>query len=374
MTTGLVWHERYMWHDTGNMFGPPALQQFIQPLPHPERAETKRRIKNLLDVSGLAARLTPIEPRAATEAELIRFHDPAYVQRVRAVSEAGAGQLAVRFGATPIGAGGYDIARLAAGGGIALCEAVLEGKVDNGYALVRPPGHHACASEAMGFCIFGNVALAALHLLAARGLDRIAIVDWDAHHGNGTQSAFWRDPRVLTISIHQDGCFPPGSGTIAETGEGPGRGFNLNIPLPPGSGNGAYRAAFERVVLPALHAFRPQFVLVASGLDAGAQDPLARMMVTASGYRWMARSLLDAAGELCAGRVAAIHEGGYSESYVPFLCAGIVEELLGGGMVVADPFAGLDATPYQALQPAQADVIAQVESVLLNAPFRTALA
>ncbi|MSQ69951.1 MAG: class II histone deacetylase [Betaproteobacteria bacterium] len=358
-----------MWHDTGNLFGPPALQRFIQPLPHPERPETKRRIKNLLDMAGLTPRLTEIEPRLAMENELQRFHTAEYVRQVREVSAGGGGQLARRFGATPIGQGGYEIALLAAGGAIALADAVLDGRVDNGYALVRPPGHHARPDEAMGFCVFGNVAIAGLHLLEARGLERIAIVDWDAHHGNGTQEAFWRDPRALTISIHQAGCYPPDSGPAEETGEGPGRGYNLNIPLPPGSGNGAYRACFERVVIPALRAYRPQFILVASGLDAGAQDPLARMMVTASGYRWMARELLATARDLCGGKVAAIHEGGYSESYVPFLCVAVIEELLGVRSDVEDPFAGLDGQPYQELQPHQADIIGVAERLLRTAPF-----
>ncbi|MFM7568895.1 MAG: class II histone deacetylase [Betaproteobacteria bacterium] len=372
--TGLVWNERFMWHDTGNMFGPPAMQRFIQPLPHPERPETKRRIKNLLDVSGLADKMIAVEPRTATDAELLRFHTEAYVRRVRETSALGGGQLAKRFGATPIAQGGFDIAALAAGGAIELCDAVLDGKLDNGYALVRPPGHHARPDEAMGFCIFGNVAIAGRHLLEARGLERIAVVDWDAHHGNGTQEAFWSDPRALTLSIHQDGCYPPDSGALTDIGDGPGRGFNINIPLPPGSGNGAYRASFERVVLPALRAFRPQFILVASGLDAGAQDPLARMMVTSSGYRVMARELISVANELCGGRLAAIHEGGYSESYVPFICMAVIEELLGFRSEVEDPFAGLGSQPYQDLQPQQSDVISAAEQVMRAAPFFAAAA
>src|SRR5262249_15589413 len=158
------------------------------------------------------------------------------------------------------------------------------------------------ADAAMGFCLFGNVAVAAHHALAARGLERIAVVDYDVHHGNGTQAAFYDDPRVLTISLHQDSCFPPGSGPLEETGAGAGEGFNVNVPLPPGSGDGAYEAAFERVVVPALERFRPQLILVASGFDASAMDPLGRMMVSPRGFGRIASLVLDAADRLCDGK------------------------------------------------------------------------
>src|SRR5207245_4931477 len=159
---------------------------------------------------------------------------------------------------------------------------------------------------------------------------RVAIVDWDVHHGNGTEHAFYSDPSVLTLSIHQDNNYPPASGAITDTGDGAGRGYNINVPLPAGSGVGAYVATFERVVAPALRAFRPELVLVASGLDASAMDPLASMMMTSDGYRTLTRIMLDVAGEVCGGRLVACHEGGYSPAYVPYCGLAIMEELAGG--------------------------------------------
>ena len=233
MATGLVWDERYMWHDSGNHFGPPS--PWLEPTPHLESADAKRRIKNLLDASGLSADLVAIAARPATDGEILRAHKPGYVERIKAISAGGGGNIA-KVATTHIGANGFAIAALSAGGAIAAVDAVIDGAVKNAYALIRPPGHHAEPDEGKGFCVFNNAAIAALHAIEARGLARIAVVDWDAHHGNGTQAIFWEDPRVLAISLHQDDVFPPGSGLAAEIGAGPGRGFTINVPLPPGSG------------------------------------------------------------------------------------------------------------------------------------------
>jgi acetoin utilization deacetylase AcuC-like enzyme len=363
MRTGFVWHERYMWHNTGRASGPflSDASGWLEPdWRHTENSDTKRRMRNLLDVSGLLDQLVRIDPRAATVDELCRFHTPAYVEHVRELS-AGAGGEGVD-GTTVIGKGSYEVALLAAGGVIAAVDAVLDGVVDNAYALVRPAGHHALPDAAMGFCLFGNVAVAAHHARAARGLERVAVVDWDVHHGNGTQAAFYADPSVLTISLHQDNCFPPGSGLIEETGAGAGEGFNVNVPLPPGSGDGAYEAAFERVVVPALERFRPQLILVASGLDASAMDPLGRMMVSPRGYGRMAELLLDAAARLCDGRVVMAHEGGYSAELVPFCGLAIVEQMAGVATEVRGSI--LQEFPehmgQQELQPHEAALIERV--------------
>ena len=214
---------------------------------------------------------------------------------------------------------------------------MLDGEVDNVYALVRPPGHHALAGEGMGFCLFGNVSVAAHHLRQARGLARVAIVDWDVHHGNGTQSAFYDDPSVLTISLHQDGCFPLFSGAVEDNGEGAGAGANINIPLPRGGGRGAYVAAFERVVVPALERFAPDFIIVANGLDASAMDPLGRMQMHSDAYRELTKLIMGAADRLCEGRLVVEHEGGYSSAYVPFCGLAIVEQLSGLASGVEDP-------------------------------------
>ncbi|MBB4661861.1 class II histone deacetylase [Conexibacter arvalis] len=363
MQTGFVWHERYMWHNTGRASGPflSDASGWLEPdWRHTENSDTKRRLRNLLDVSGLLDRLVRIDPRPATVEELCRFHAPEYVERVRELS-AGAGGEGVD-GTTVIGKGSYEVALLAAGGVIAAVDAVLDGTVDNAYALVRPAGHHALADAAMGFCLFGNVAVAAHHARVARGLERVAVVDWDVHHGNGTQAAFYDDPSVLTISLHQDNCFPPGSGLVEETGAGAGEGFNINVPLPPGSGDGAYEAAFERIVVPALERFEPQLILVASGLDASAMDPLGRMMLSPRGYGRIAEQLLDAAARLCDGRVAMAHEGGYSAELVPFCGLAVIERMAGvetkvRGTILQEFPAGMG---QQQLQPHEAALIDRV--------------
>lgn len=300
MPTGFVFHELYLWHNTWNwaLVFPPGLT--VQPGEHAENPETKRRFKNLLEVSGLMDHLTPIKPRPATEAEILRFHTPAHLDKIRRMSAAGGGDASEL---TPFGSGSYEIALLAAGGTIEALDAVLSGRVRNAYALVRPPGHHATQDVGMGFCLFGNVAIAILHAQAVRGVGRVATVDWDVHHGNGTQAAFYDTPDVLTISLHQDNLFPANSGGLQERGVGRGEGYNLNIPLPPGCGDGAYIEAMRRVVLPALERYRPEMIVVPSGFDASGVDPLGRMMVSAEGFRQMTALLMEAADRLCGGRL-----------------------------------------------------------------------
>ncbi|MEQ8799442.1 MAG: class II histone deacetylase [Salinisphaeraceae bacterium] len=357
--TGLVWHELYMWHDTGRAAGlmPPGLA--VQPGEHFENEHTKRRLKNLLDVSGLSAELAQVAPRRATAAEILRVHTSAYHDRVAALAETGgaAGDF------TPMGPGSYDIALLSAGGVLALAETVVEGRVRNGYALVRPPGHHAMPDTGMGFCIFSNAAIAGRALLDAHGLERIAFVDWDVHHGNGTEAAFYEEPRALTISVHQDRCFPPDTGAAADTGAGAGTGYNLNIPLPPGAGLGAYEACFDRVVIPALQRYRPEMIIVPSGFDGGAFDPLGRMMLYADGYRRLTRRLMAAADSLCGGRLMFCHEGGYSAPTVPYFGLAVLETLSGHDTGIADPFHEfMSNLGQQELQPHQEAVIAQAQS------------
>ena len=242
---------------------------------------------------------------------------------------------------------------------------MLDGKIDNAYALVRPPGHHALADMGMGFCVFGNAAIAGMHLLEERKLERIALVDWDVHHGNGTQAAFWDNPAALTISIHQDNCFPPDSGHISETGGGAGEGFNLNVPLPPGSGTGAYEAVYDRIVIPALQKFKPDFIIVPSGFDAGAHDPLGRQMLTSEAFRSLTAKMMQVADDVCGGRLVMCHEGGYSGYTVPFFGLAVLEQLSGISSGVEDPFepvlAGLGGHP---LQPHQDALIREVEPLL----------
>lgn len=355
MTTGFVWDESYMWHDTGSAAAFLPAGGTIQPDTHAENPQTKRRLRNLLEVSGLLDDLASIEPREATREELLRYHTQEYVDTIERKSEASGGNAGEL---TPFGPGSYEIARLAVGGVIEATDAVLDGEVDNAYVLSRPPGHHAEADRGRGFCIFGNVALAAKHALETRSTDRIAVVDFDVHHGNGTEKAFIDDPRALTISIHQDNNYPLGSGELDDTGEGDGSGYALNLPLPPGSGVGAYEASFERFVVPALSEFDPDLIYLASGFDGSAIDPLGRMMLHSDGYRELTRMLLDAAAEHCDGHLVAAHEGGYSTAYVPFAGLATIEEMSGRDSGIKDPFLEIfDEYGYQDLQPHQERVI-----------------
>jgi len=365
--TGLVWREIFMWHDASPLASVlPSGNGLIEPDEPAENAGTKRRIKNLLDVSGLTERLAPIASRPATIDELMLAHERAYIETIRAMNaEGGDAKLDAPIGETPFGPGGFDIAALAAGGVLAAVDAILSGDVRNAYALVRPPGHHAEAAHGFGFCIFNHGALAARYGMRKHGLGRVAIVDWDVHHGNGAEHIFWRERDVLTISIHQDGAFPPGSGPIDANGEGAGEGYNLNIPMPPGSGVGAYLAAFERVVLPALRRFRPDFIVVPCGFDAGFYDPLARMMLHSDCFRTMTRLVQEATEALCGGRLLLCHEGGYHKTTAPFYGLAVIEQLSGERTAIKDPFLPIAAGfSHQALQPHQDAVIRAAEELV----------
>ena len=364
--TGFVWSERFAWHDHGPSGGPVPAYGWIQPEPHIESVDTKRRLLSLLDACGLLGDLDRLTPRPATVDEVCRFHQRGYVERIRELSAANGGDAG--FG-TVFGPGSYDVALLAAGGCIVAVEAVLDGTIDGAYALVRPPGHHATPESGMGFCIFGNVAIAVMHARATRNVGRVAVVDWDVHHGNGTEHAFYRDADVLTISIHQDGGFPPDTGRLGDRGAGPGSGTNLNLPLPPGCGWGAYDAAFDRVVLPAIRRFRPDLIVVACGFDASGFDPLGRMMLYSGAYRKMTERLVALADELCSGRLVVCHEGGYSTFTVPFCGLAVIEALTGQAARVEDPFEPMIMSMAgQELQRHQAAVIEQAEAAVARVP------
>ena len=338
--TGLIWDERCMWHNSGLYFGPQDTSPWIEPLPHIENVEAKRRIKNLLDASGVSKELKVSEVEKATKEDILRVHTESYFEEVAEVSNRGGGQLAKRskLGSTFIGGLGIDIALIAAGGALTAVKSVLDGEMNNAYALIRPPGHHAEANEALGFCVFANAAIAGRYALDERKLDRVAFLDWDVHHGNGTQSIFWQDKRAYTISIHQDNCFPPGSGRIEEIGEGEATGTNLNIPLPPGSGEGAYLAAFDRIIEPILIKYQPQLIIVPCGFDAGIHDPLGRMMLTSESFRRLTERVMRLADTVCDGKLIMTHEGGYSPHSVPFHCLAVMEQLSGINSGVEDPY------------------------------------
>jgi acetoin utilization deacetylase AcuC-like enzyme len=362
VSTGWVADELLFWHDTGSGAHFVPSGPWVEPMPHADSPATKRRFWSLVERSGLGAQLTRIAPRPATEADLLRLHTPAYVEKVRALSAANGGEAGID---AMVGRGSYEIALLSAGAAYRAVDAVLRGEVDNAYALCRPAGHHALADLGIGMCLFANVALAILRAREEHGVGRIAVVDWDVHHGNGTQAAFYEDPSVLTISLHQDDWLPPDSGHVTENGAGAGEGTALNVPLPAGSGWAAYRAAMERVVVPAVERFAPELVIVASGLDAAGFDPLARMMLHSEAYRAMTGMLLEASG----GRLAMCHEGGYDAAYVPFCGLAILEELSGIRTECADPFLGvLQRGPGETLQPHQDAAVARAAALVDRVP------
>jgi acetoin utilization deacetylase AcuC-like enzyme len=338
MTTAFVFHERYLWHESGTWS---ELSPWVQPSSMAEGPEAKRRIRNLLDISGLLTHLESIAPRPASRAEIERFHTGDYVDRIVELSGGVGGDAG---GWSPFRQGAYDIALLSAGGVITAVDAVLDGRVDNAYALVRPPGHHASPPTGDGFCLFNNIGVAVRHA-QHRGVGRIAVVDWDVHHGNGTEAGFYDDPTVLTVSVHQDGLFPLDSGHRSSNGTGRGAGANLNVPLPAGCGTGAYLDAMDRVVGPALRRFEPELIVVACGLDANFMDPLARMMLDSNSYRAMAGRLLELSRELCGGQLVLAHEGGYSPEVVPFCALAIIEEMSGHLSGVVDPLLAFNQVP-----------------------------
>ena len=215
---------------------------------------------------------------------------------------------------------------------------MLAGEVDNAYALVRPPGHHAERDWGRGYCMLANAPLAIMKARAELGCGRVAVVDWDVHHGNGTEQAFYDDPDTLTISLHQDRLYPTDTGLMPSTsGRVTGEGANINIPLPAGSGRGAYLAAFDQVVQPALRRFGPDLIVVTSGFDAGGLDPLGRMMLSAETFSELSRRVRVLAEQLCGGRLAMTHEGGYSELHAPFCGLRVLEELSGAYTGVRRP-------------------------------------
>jgi acetoin utilization deacetylase AcuC-like enzyme len=299
---------------------------YPEPVPHFSSPAIAGRTRQLLDTFNLAPAMLNIDPELIGDGTLRHYHTAEYIQRVRDISNHGGD---TGTGA-PIGQYGEPIARLSAGGVVSAVDAVMRGTVHHVFAIVRPPGHHAMSDRGMGFCVYANVAVAARHAQRRHGAERVAIIDWDVHHGNGTQDAFYADPSVLFVSMHQDNLFPVGWGSLDQTGEDEGVGSTVNIPLPAGSGNATYLQAFDRIVIPAIRAFGPDLTIVSAGQDASVMDPLGRMSLTTSAYRAMTRRVRDLADEVCEGRLVVALEGGYSEVYAPYCGAAIAEGLCEG--------------------------------------------
>ena len=341
VTTGFVTDERCFWHDPGNYALVLKPGGYVEPYNrHIENPDPKRRLLNLAQVSGLLGQLASLAPRDASIEELQRLHTADYVARVQETARAGGGDLGI---GAPISSNGYDVARRSAGCALAAVDAVMAGTVQRAYALTRPPGHHAEPDRGMGFCVFANAALAAEHAIAVHGLRRVAIVDWDVHFGNGTARCFAERPEVFAISIHQQAGYLQVSGEADEIGTGRGTGYSLNVPLPAGCGDGAYQDAFERIILPALEAYRPELVIVACGYDAGRLDPLGRMLLDGVTFRWMTQAMVDMAARHAQGRLVFTHEGGYCPVSVPFFGLAVLEALSGIRTDVECPFTAAHA-------------------------------
>lgn len=358
MPTGFYHDERCMWHSGGEHVLYLPLQPWLQPLAsggYAESPETKRRLRNLVEASGLIDHLAPRSAPAATRGDLERIHPAAYLDRFKALSDQRGGDMGEE---ATFSHGGYEIAALSAGLAKAALSDTWHRRVDNAYALSRPPGHHCLPDRGMGFCLLANIPVALEALRAEAGPLRAAIIDWDVHHGNGTEAIYYDRADTLTISLHQERCYPTDTGAADAMGRGAGLGFNLNVPLLPGGGHRAYLDAMELLVLPALHDFRPEIILIACGLDANAMDPLARMQAHADTYREMTRMLMEVATTHAQGRLVAVHEGGYSEAQVPFCGLAVIETLSGQRTRVSDPFlpmieAGQPAEDFVAFQRAR---------------------
>ncbi len=293
--TGFVYHPDYLKHEMG-----PG---------HPESPERLRAIVACLEGSGLLGRLVRIEPTPAADEWITLVHAPSYVQSLKD-REPDIGYAALDPD-TALSPGSLPAAYLAAGGALAAADAIMAGHVDHAFCAVRPPGHHAERNRAMGFCLFNNVAIAARYLQRRHGIARILIVDWDVHHGNGTQHVFEEDGSVLFFSTHQYPHYP-GTGRETDRGYGRGEGLIINVPLPPGQGDEAYRDLFHRLLVPAADRFRPEFVLISAGFDAHQDDPLAGMRLTEQGYGELTGIVAGIARRHCRGRLLSCLEGGYN--------------------------------------------------------------
>lgn len=312
--TGVVLDSLYLQHD------------------EPEHPENRRRLDEItryLSVSGLLPRLVSVVARDATRDELGLVHHPAYIDQVRQSSSQPSSWLSPD---TYLGSHSYAAAVRAAGGVLSAVDSVMLGQCSSSFALVRPPGHHAVANRAMGFCLFNNVAIAARYAQKAYDLERVLIVDWDVHHGNGTQDAFYEDPSVLYLSMHQY-PFYPGTGHWQETGRGGGEGYTVNVPLPAGVGDAGYGRVFHEIVAPVACRYQPQLILISAGYDTHWADPLGMQLVSTMGFAAMTREVMDLANELCQGRLVLSLEGGYNHQALAAGVGATVAVLLGDSNV-----------------------------------------
>lgn len=331
MATVYVTHPRYVEHR-------------MEDYPHPEHPGRIQTVWDRLAEAYLVDRMLSIQPQPIDPNLITAVHSKQHLEILQ--------RIALQTSPVLIDADtyarpeSYDIARLAAGGVVEAVDIVLRGQAQNGLAAVRPPGHHATPSRPMGFCLLGNIAIAAHFAQTQHQLNRVLIVDYDVHHGNGTQDVFYDNKNVLFISTHQHPYYP-GTGGLYEIGEGDGKGYTINIPLPAGHANSSYASIFEQIVLPAAQRFQPELILVSVGFDAHWKDPLAMMQLSLSGYDHLARQLIQLAEKLCDGRIVFVLEGGYDLGVIGHGMRNIAHALL-GDIEISDPFGASESTEIDA--------------------------
>lgn len=311
MKTGFIQDMRFLEHDTGDG--------------HPECSARLSAAINYLEKQAWYRNLTQVESSSAVLEQLLTVHDTAYIRRAEETCLSGDSYLDSMD--VSVCTESFDIALLAAGSSIQLADEIINQNIDNAFALIRPPGHHAEMSMAMGFCLFNNIAVLARYLQNTHGVDKIAIIDWDVHHGNGTQHLFEEDPSVLYISTHQY-PFYPGTGNYSETGIGKGAGATLNCPMPPGATDVDYEKAFTQQILPRLDEFKPEFILISAGFDAHYADPLANIHLSADAFDWMTKRIMEKAEQHCDNRIISLLEGGYNLNALPVCIGKHLEALL----------------------------------------------
>ena len=348
MATALSWDDRFGVHDMGEAAIFVPVGGLVEADVHIDNPARILRTRSLIRQAGLDSELELLSPREASLDEIARVHSPEHIERMAATAAQGGGDAGGGF--TPMDGHSYDLARLSAGSALTVLEAVMDGGAANGHAMLRRSGHHASRDSGYGFCVFNNCAIVARAAQADHQVGRLAIVDIDAHHGNGTEALFYDDPSVLTISIQQDRSFPVDTGGVEALGEGEGLGANLNVNLPAGTGDGGFLDAMDRIVIPSLDAFAPELVIVACGVDASPYDPLSQLAVTAAGFSAVGERLLGAAERSAGGRLVMVQEGGYSHQYAPFCWLALIEAIAGRAERHEDPFAPfLSECPFTAI-------------------------
>ncbi len=334
--TGFFFDEKCFWHAGGNYALTVPIGGLVEPLStrgFPESPETKRRLLNLIKMTGLIKELEQSSGPVASMDDLKNIHPEYYLKKFKELSDQSGGEIGLRV---PFGPGGYEIASQSAGLVIEALKSVLLGKTKNAYALSRPPGHHCLPDFPNGFCLLNNIAIAIEVCKKNFGIEKFLVLDWDVHHGNGTEHIFYERNDVYTISIHQEKNYPLDTGNFEDRGNALGEGFNLNIPLPPGAGHQNYIEVIEKVVVPEILRYSPDVIIVASGYDASGVDPLGRMMCYADTFRKMTRLIMETANTTSNDRIIFAHEGGYSEVHVPFCGHAVIQELSSSNMDAGD--------------------------------------